>query len=157
MIVVESGGKHAAFESFYAAEWKKAERLAFLLLGRRELAEEVAQEAFTAASLQWDTIENPAGFVHTVVVRRSRTAIRRLITERREFARLAPDSGGSSEAREMFDLLGRLPSAQRTAIVLRFYLSMECDDIATLMACKPSTVRSLQHRAMRTMRKELEP
>jgi RNA polymerase sigma factor (sigma-70 family) len=79
------------------------------------------------------------------------------MAERRAFARLAPDSGGSSDAREMFDLLGRLPSAQRTAIVLRFYLNMECDDIAALMACKPATVRSLQHRAMRAMRKELEP
>jgi DNA-directed RNA polymerase specialized sigma24 family protein len=55
IVLATEGNEPAAFDVFYATEWKQAERLAFLLLGQRELAEEVAQEAFAAASAQWES------------------------------------------------------------------------------------------------------
>jgi DNA-directed RNA polymerase specialized sigma24 family protein len=56
------------------------------------------------------------------------------------------------EADELFDVLARLPSRQRAAIVLRFYEQMSDSEIAVLLQCRPGTVASLVHRGCTRLR-----
>jgi DNA-directed RNA polymerase specialized sigma24 family protein len=42
-------------------------------------------------------------------------------------------------------------------VVLRFYGDLPDADIARALRCRPSTVRSLVHRALADLRKTIEP
>ena len=49
----------------------------------------------------------------------------------------------------------RLPSKQRTAIVLRYVADLPDDEIAAVLGCRRSTVRSLVARGLATIRSEV--
>ena len=48
-------------------------RLAYLLTGRRDVAEELTQDAFIAAAARWDSIERPSAYLRAAVVNRAWT------------------------------------------------------------------------------------
>ncbi len=48
--------------------------------------------------------------------------------------------------------LQTLPVTQRTALVLRYYLDLDDEQIATEIGCRPATVRSLLHRGLRVLK-----
>ena len=60
-----------------------------------------------------------------------------------------------AEHDELFDALARLPWRQQAALVLRFHVDLAESDIAAALGCRPNTVRSLIHRALATLRKDL--
>jgi DNA-directed RNA polymerase specialized sigma24 family protein len=43
-------------------------RVAYLMTGRREAAEEIVQEAFARAHERWEAIETPGAYLRTAVV-----------------------------------------------------------------------------------------
>ena len=45
----------------------------------------------------------------------------------------------------------------RQAVVLRFYLDLPDGEIAELIGCRPATVRTLIHRALRDLRRAMMP
>jgi DNA-directed RNA polymerase specialized sigma24 family protein len=51
----------------------------------------------------------------------------------------------------------RLTSAQRAAIVLRFYLDLSIEDTATALHKRPGTVRALTAQGIARLRGELGP
>jgi len=57
------------FDAVYVAERPAIVRLAFLLVRDQAVAEELAQEAFLRLFAHYATVENPPGFLRTVVVR----------------------------------------------------------------------------------------
>jgi RNA polymerase sigma factor (sigma-70 family) len=56
---------------------------------------------------------------------------------------------------ELWDILDRLSERQRTAVVLRYYADLPESEIAAILHCRPSTVRSLVQRALTRLREEL--
>ncbi len=58
---------------------------------------------------------------------------------------------------ELIDVLKRLSTRQRTAVVLRYYLDLPEDEIAAILECRPGTVRSIVQRALAKLKKELTP
>lgn len=56
---------------------------------------------------------------------------------------------------ELWSALSLLPTRQRTALVLRFYLDSNYADIAEHMSCRVATARSLVHRGLLAVRAEL--
>lgn len=55
------------------------------------------------------------------------------------------------------DALGRLPPAQRAAIVLRYYLDLSEAELANELACPPGTVKWRLHAARQRLRALLRP
>lgn len=55
------------------------------------------------------------------------------------------------------DALGRLPPAQRAAIVLRYYLGLSEAELANELACPPGTVKWRLHAARQRLRALLRP
>jgi RNA polymerase sigma factor (sigma-70 family) len=130
-------------------------RLAVLLVDRVDVAEELVQDAFVALYRCWDGLEEPAAYLRTAVVNRCRDVQRhRAVVNRHPEPRPEPVLDAPDEVR---DVIRTLPDKQRTALVLRFYEDLSVDQIATVMATRPGTVKSLLHRALQRLRDEMGP
>ena len=135
------------FDACYRRLWPAMARLAHLVTGSAALGEEVAQDAFLGLQQRWGSVEQPDAYVRSAVLNRARSAERRASRERPGDV---PEHGRdlTPETDAVWDVLRRLPQRQRTAVVLRFYEDRPDDEIATLLGCRPATVRSLIHRAL---------
>ena len=139
----------------YEAHWLGLVRVAYLITGDRAVAEELVQDAFVAVRARWEGIDNPPGYLRTVVVNATRDWGRRQQVARRHRPTEVPVATDHPD--ELWDALARLPVRRRTALVLRFYVDLPDDEIATHLGCRPATVRTLIHRALRDLRREIEP
>ena len=139
----------------FRREYEPMVRLAYLLVGSEPVAEELVQDAFFAVHRHWSSLHNPGGYLRTSVVNGCRSHQRRAALERRRRPR--PEATAQLEADELWDALDHLPHKQRAALVLRFYDDATEADIATTLGVRPATVRSLVHRGLAKLRKEIEP
>ena len=57
---------------------------------------------------------------------------------------------------EMLDALNGLPYTQRAALTLRYWADWTDEQIADALQCAPGTVRTLLHRGIAALRKEIE-
>jgi RNA polymerase sigma factor (sigma-70 family) len=135
------------FDACYRRLWPAMARLAHLVTGSAAVGEEVAQDAFLGLQQRWGSVEQPEAYVRSAVLNRARSAGR---NARREQPGVVPEHGRdlTPETDAVWDVLRRLPQRQRAAVVLRFYEDRPDDEIATLLGCRPATVRSLIHRAL---------
>lgn len=138
----------------YQREYGSMVRLACLLVGSNEIAEELVQDAFVAVHRRWDGLVNPGGYLRTCVVNGCRSHQRRAALERRRRPRPEADHTGL-QADELWDALLRLPFRQRAALVLRYYEDATEGDIAAALDVRPATVRSLVHRGLAKLRAEV--
>lgn len=155
--------RDARFDEVYSSEVLAITRLAFLLVRTQAVAEELAQDAFLRLYERLDEVENPAGFLRTVVVRLASTWLRRHDMEGRRLAvvggrRLAGQRHASdvTEIDETWEALGRLRPERRTVLVLRFYEDLSHQQIGDLLGCPAATVRSRVRRALSDLREEIE-
>jgi RNA polymerase sigma factor (sigma-70 family) len=144
----------------YRRDWADLTRLGYLLTGNRAVAEELVQDVFVAVRTRWDRIDNPGGYLRTSLVNAARDWGRHQQVVRRHEP-TAPEAlrAATSEDHpdELWDALGRLDGRRRQAVVLRFYLDLPDGEIAELIGCRPATVRTLIHRALRDLRREMTP
>ena len=70
--------------------------------------------------------------------------------------RMPGPEGRSIDRHTIVHALGRLPQRQRAAIVLRYYEDLPEDTIASVLRCRPATVRSLVARGVQTLRSDLK-
>jgi RNA polymerase sigma factor (sigma-70 family) len=149
----QRAGDRTWIAELYVREWSSLVRIAYLLTSSRSTAEEIVQDAFVRLQTTRSTVVNPAGYVRTVVVNACRDVHRhQAVVDRRPLP--APEPA-FAEHDELFDALARLPWRQQAALVLRFHVDLTETDIAAALGCRPNTVRSLVHRALATLRKEL--
>ena len=84
-------------------------------------------------------------------------AIRNRSRRGRALERAAHDSRPSEPGiDEMRAALGGPPPRQRAALVLRFYCDLPHEDIAAVLSCTVATARSLTHRGLTTLRKDMD-
>jgi len=145
-----------SFEDVYQRESLGMVRLAFLMVGSKPQAEEIAQEAFAKLLERWSSTRQPGAYLRTCVVNGCRRARRRRALERRVAAR-EPASGpvGLGED-DLFDALRALPPKRRAAIVLRYYDDLSEAEIADVLRVRPGTVKSLVSRGLAQMREVIE-
>jgi RNA polymerase sigma factor (sigma-70 family) len=129
-------------------------RLARLLTGSAAIGEEVVQEAFLKMHQLAHRPENPEGYLRTTVVNLSRSHLRRLRLERRVSTRERV-TFTDPERDETWEAVCRLPYRQRAVLALRFYEDLSEVDIATVLRCRPGTVKSSLHRGLSKLREEL--
>lgn len=133
-------------------------RLATLLVGSSEQAEEVVQDAFETVDQRWSQIEQPGAYLRQVVVNGCRGVLRRRDIERRhqQLAIVDELEHLPTHLIELHDALAKLSERQRTVIVLRYFVDLPDEEIAEILDCRPPTVRSLARRGLRLLRKELQ-
>lgn len=146
-----------AFERFYREAYADAVRLALLITGSRETAEEIAQDAFVSVHQRWSSIDRPAAYLRTTVVNACRSAGRRQGRWERRRHLVATDDRHEDRQPDLADVLLTLPLRQRAALVLRFWNGLSEAEIAEALDVRPGTVKSLVHRGLAALRQELEP
>ena len=138
----------------YEELWGPMVRLAKLLVGSDAVAEDVVQDAFLAVSPKLHAVGNPTGYLRTAVVNGARGWHRRSAVADRHRSE-APRVVGNPEIDETWHALRRLPHRQRAVLVLRFYEDLSEADTAEVLGCRPGTVKSMTHRALARLKKEL--
>lgn len=150
-------GSTESFSDVYADQRIAIVRLAYLLVRSQPVAEELTQEAFLRLYAEFDSVENPRGFLRTVVVRLASTWRSRAAMERARVAQLPGARPASMvEPDETWEAIGRLRPERATVLVLRYYEDLSHRDIARILNCPASTVRSRLRRALTDLRRELE-
>jgi RNA polymerase sigma-70 factor (sigma-E family) len=152
--------------ALYVADRARLVRTATLLLGDREAAEDVVQEAFVrldrrAADLP--DVRSRQAYVRQIVVNLSRSALRRRVVALKHLPRPsvpAPAADGealaSLEHDEVVRALRRLSTRQRQALVLRFYEDLSEAEVAEAMGCKVGTVKATLSQAKQALARLLE-
>jgi RNA polymerase sigma factor (sigma-70 family) len=136
---------------FYAQHWHAQVRLAFALTSRRDDAEEVVQACYLRVAERWLAIENPQAFMHRAITNASNDVLRRRIREERLSADAPPPQTPRTLV-EFYDVLNHLSVRQRTVVVLRYVAQLDDDEIARILQCRRTTVRSLARRALQELR-----
>ncbi|MFB9534111.1 SigE family RNA polymerase sigma factor [Nonomuraea roseola] len=141
-------------------------RLAFLLAGDQETAEDVVQDAFAAVYRRWSRLaerEKVLPYLRAAVINGCRMVHRRRSVARR-FRGDREVPFWSAEAavllgesrREVFLAVRALPRRQREALVLRYYLDLSEAEIAEVMGVSRGTVKSTASRALRALAATLQ-
>lgn len=146
-----------AFADLYVSQHERLMRLAFVLTGSREVAEDVVQDSFVRLYRHWLSAERPEQYVRQIVVNGCRSHHRRTGRQRDKMAKLyVLDATTDRQGVELSDVLLELPYRQRAAIVLRFYSDLSEVEIAEVLGCRPGTVGSLIHRGLARLRMVVE-
>ena len=164
--VVTAPADYAAtltFESFFAAEYGRVVGLAFVLCGRRAVAEEVAQDAFVQAYRRWSVVsgyDDPGAWVRRVAVNLATSTLRRRSREARAMARLAARRTAPAElvvTNEAFwEAVRRLPTRQAQCVALRYVEDRPVAEIAAVLDIAEATVRGYLHEARATLATSLD-
>ncbi len=140
-------------EALFVRERPGLVRLAHVITGSNLVAEDVVQDAY----LRWigrPDLTNPGGYLRTIVVNIARDAVRRRNVAER--IRIDPPTPlGEPELDETWAVVRTLPVRYRTALALRFYEDLSEREIAEAMGVRRGTVKSLIHRGLARLRKEL--
>ena len=147
----------------YSCHARSAIRLAYLLTGDRDAAEDICQEAFVRVGGKLGALRDPeraSGYLFRTVVNLSRGHGRRLQRERR-LGRELPDVSTAQlpdlAARdELSRALMGLGLRQRAAVFLRFYEDLTEAQAAEVLGCTENALRSLTFRAMEKLRDQLK-
>ena len=145
-----------SFDDVYRRESVALVRLALLLVGSREQAEEIVQDAFAQLFERWDGIQRPGAYLRTCVVNGCRRDHRRQSQDRRAAADTPVDLHTMLGADDLADALAALPARRRAAIVLRYYEDLSEADIAEALGVRPGTVKSLLHRGLAQLRQAVD-
>jgi RNA polymerase sigma-70 factor, ECF subfamily len=146
-------GSSDAFTAFYGGEYHSVVALAYALTGRAAVAEELAQDAFLVAHLNWARVsayEVPGAFVRRVVSNMAVSFTRRLAAEARALARLAGRSPKWSSPLDPADVdfwrsVRSLPRRQAQVLALRYLEDLHDEGIARVLGCSEATVRVHLH------------
>lgn len=152
-------------DDLYVAHAPAATRLAFLLTGDRDLAQDLVHDAFIRAAGRFQHLRSAGSFgpyLRRVVVNLSRDHFRKRAVEKRSLDKARADtldrveSHDPSDRSSVMPALAQLPYRQRVAIVLRYYEDMTENQVADAMDVSHRAARSLLSRGMATLRTLME-
>jgi RNA polymerase sigma-70 factor (sigma-E family) len=155
----------AEFERFFNRHNRELGRLAFLLTGDRQSAEDLTAEVFLAAWQRWDTVwglDQPFAYVRRIMVNMAASRVRRITAERRRLALVQAgwrEASGQSDPGVSVDVraaLLRLPVRRRACVVLRHAFDLSEADVAATLGISVGTVKSQTARGMVQLQKILD-
>jgi RNA polymerase sigma-70 factor (ECF subfamily) len=167
LVLRACAGDVEAFSAITAARLPRLYRVARLIVRDDDAAADAVQDALLLAWRDLPSLRDAMRFdawLHRLLVRScQRTASRRRIGAVR-LIQLTPEIEGQAvdderrvAIRDQLDRgFRRLPTEQRTVVVLRHYLGLSIAETAAAMAIPIGTVESRHNRAMHALRAALE-
>lgn len=141
----------AEFHAFFERHYAELARLAHLLTGEADAADDLAADALLALWHRWDRVraaDHPVAYARGVVTNLARTRIRSAVRERRRITLFwsqreekteNPDIPGMVDVQEA---LRRLPFRKRACVVLRHAFDLSEKDTALALGVSVGTVKS---------------
>ncbi len=142
-----------SLEQVYTDQQVRLIRLAYLLTGSREQAEDVVQSVFASAHERWHTIEDAVPYLKRAVINASADVHRRRFRSRLEL--MTEPVTHLPEIDDTWHVIVGLPTRQRAVVVLHFYEDLALVDIAKILGAPAATVRSDLRRALARLKEEL--
>lgn len=175
LVARSRGGDLDSFNQLVVRWERPIYALAYRVIGREEDARDVAQEAFLRAFRALGGFKGQAKFsswLYRITLNLCRDWIRR---ERRAPVSQAPEgldiielAGEAEPSESIEDLVSRkelgrvvekamalLPEEQRTAIIMKEYHGLTFQEIADLLDCPLSTVKTRLYQGLTVLRKQL--
>jgi RNA polymerase sigma-70 factor (ECF subfamily) len=149
------GAEAEAFDALFRNELAALVRTAYLLLGDRDEARDVAQEAFVQLYVRWRKVSGydaPRLWLRRVAIRQAgKVAAKR--KRRRSLEADVPDvrPEPSLPDEELRRAIASLPGNQRAAIVLHYYEDRSVADIGNVLGCSENTAKVHLHRARKRL------
>ena len=147
-------GDPRAFELVYDRHSGAAFSLAYRMVGRGNVAEDVVQEAFLSIWRSGARYERARGSVRTwvlgIVHHRAIDALRRSFVHER---RRASDEGieDRDDLKRILECVQELPDDRREARIMRFALGMDNREIARALGRTDGATKVLLHRAIKQL------
>lgn len=161
------------FESFFRREYPAMVALAAAVAGRRDFAEDMAQEAFTQAHNEWERIssfDKPGAWVRRVVINLSISMKRKGASEAKARLRLVgtdrpskstpidpADAVVAESDSGVWAAVADLPGNQRAAVALFYLEERSVSEIAEILDCSSSTAKVHLHRGRTKLAAVLAP
>jgi RNA polymerase sigma-70 factor (sigma-E family) len=141
-------------------------RLALVMVGDQETAEDVVQDAFERLYHGWNRLREPSSalaYARSSVINGCRSAMRRSAVARKHAPKLAGISGtgaagtgpADDDHADLADALLLLPRRQREVLVLRYYADLDVAEVAATLRIAPSAVRSTCTRGLAALARVL--
>jgi RNA polymerase sigma-70 factor, ECF subfamily len=169
-------GEEEAFSRIVRAWEGKVYSLAWRMLGNREDAQDVVQETFLSVFKSIRSLRDPARFstwLYRIALNHCRSRWRSRPPdlslseqifesegEEEGFPSGFPAATRSGEALETLDIIRKalagVSEDHRTAIVLKEYIGLSLEEIASVMACPLSTAKSRLYHGLRDVQRNLK-
>jgi RNA polymerase sigma-70 factor (ECF subfamily) len=148
-----------AFDEVYSRHLPAVFRYAMRCVGRRDVAEEIAGDAFVALLKAFEAIavDQLPGWLFTVVRNRATDYWRRQAVERRWLAQLEPEpiAKKESDVQQWLDAAPALKPLHRACLILRYVHGLERTEIAARLGLTENQVKGHLQYARELLRKEL--
>lgn len=156
----------ADFVGFVASEWGRLARLAYLMCGDWQRAEDLVQTVLVRIYPRWEHIcehGEPLGYVRRALVNALIDDKRKLWRRREETVAQVPESATgelhSAQSSEWLTYVRsaaeRLPARQRAVIVLRYVEDLTVSEVAAELQISEGTVKSQAARGLDSLRRAL--
>jgi len=160
---VDVSSETLSFDDFYRREHRHVLGLAYVLTGNQWVAEDTAQDAFTAAFRHWRSIvayDSPGAWIRRVTCNRAASVLRRRVREAKALIRLAgrtPTHIELDEGDEAFwEAVRRLPPRQAQAVALYYLEDYSVRAISEVLDCSEGTVKTHLSRARDAVARQLQ-
>lgn len=144
-------------------------RLAVVMVGDREAAEDAVQEAFVSLHRNWRKLRDPEAaeaYVRSAVLNRCRSWVRRQVVQRakkplllvREEAPRGPEDTavGHEEVGSLVAAMRTLPRRQREVLACRYVLELSVAETAELLDISGGSVKVHAHRGLQALQRRME-
>jgi RNA polymerase sigma-70 factor (sigma-E family) len=140
-------------------------RLAVVMLGDQQAAEDVVQDAFFGLYRRWGSLrstDRAQAYVRSAVFNGCRSVLRKRGRDRQFVLTDAESESAeasvllSEEHEAVLAAMRRLPGRQREAVVLRYCLDMPTDEVARAMGISQGAVKSATSRGIAALGRMLK-
>ncbi|MGA5823660.1 SigE family RNA polymerase sigma factor [Kitasatospora sp. NPDC094028] len=154
----------AEFHGFFERHYAELARLAHLLTGEADAADDLAADAMIALWQRWDRLraaDHPIAYARGVVANMARERIRSAVRERRRvllFWTRSPERTDGPDVAAVLDVrtaLARLPFRKRACVVLRHAFDLSEKDTAAALGISVGTVKSQTSKGMAELERAL--
>jgi len=160
-MTANSEGSLASFDEEFEELWTVAYQVAFRVLGVREDAEDVAQDALERVGVQWKRVRTYARpFTARVAGQRAIDVWRRRTRHSGKEARVGAEDrrgqgetpGGVEDRDDLVQALRGLPKRQRQVVILRYLGDFSEHDTAAALGCSVGSVKTHASRGLAALR-----
>jgi len=153
----------AEYSEFASSVWPQLYRTAVIIVGDRQLAEDLVQSALVKTYIAWPRLretDKAHAYTRRVMVNVSRDWFRKHSWTHENTTDMAPDAGRPSDDHSaaliervtLAGVLQTLPLGQRSVVALRFLDDLSVQETADLLNVSAGTVKSQTSAALAALR-----